>query len=498
MNVEAAVKAERAKRELARRHFRHYLPYVHKGWKKTRMSEFIADTIQEFVEADTGHAYDVLVLETPPQHGKSMTVTESFPSWYMGRYPTHRVICASYNEEFSERFCRRNKEKIQTFGKNLFGIQIGATNRVTEFELDNNVGRMICRGIRSGITGNSANLIVIDDPVKNREEADSETFRDKVWEEWQNSLKSRLQAGSKVIIIMTPWHEDDLAARVLSSETNVRLVRLPVEAEEDDPLGRPVGDALAPELGKDNNWLHDFKESYINDPMGGARAWAALYQCSPRVEDGNIIKREWWQYFNPKDIEYYGSMAISVDATFKKTDTSDFVAITVWGKLFNDYYCLYCLNKRMDFTETIQAIRMIKRLYPAATRVLIEDKANGSAITNVLSREMFIIPVIPRGGKVARLNAVSPAIESGHVKLPIGAPWVEEFINQFSAFPNGQHDDMVDSSTQALSFMLFTTGDAAWAHPAELTDETSRRLLSEEEVVLDGDLLYDVYSNNNY
>lgn len=273
-------------------------------------------------------------------------------------------------------------------------------------------------------------------------------------------------------------------------------MRLPVEAEEDDPLGREPGDALAPELGKDKKWLKDFKASYVNDPMGGARAWAALYQCSPRVEDGNIIKREWWQRFDLKEIERFGSMVISVDATFKKTDTSDFVAITVWGKLFQNYYCLYVLNRRMDFVETVQAIRTIKRMYPAATRVLIEDKANGSAITNVLSREMFIIPVIPRGGKVARLNAVSPAIESGHVWIPFNVPWAEEFINQFSAFPNGQHDDMVDSSTQALSFMLFTTGDAYWE--AALVEDTERKaVLDEEAAILDGDSLYDVYGSSS-
>ena len=277
--MEQAVWKELAQRELARRSLAEYLCYVQGGmWKRTRMAEFLAGRVQTFLEAETGHAYDILLIETPPQHGKSMTVTESVPSWYLGKHPEARIIMASYNEGFAERFLRRNKEKIRRFGKNLFGIEIGSVDRATELELSNGMGRIISRGLLSGITGNPANLILIDDPVKNRQEADSETTRDKVWEEWQNSLKSRLAAGAKVIVIMTPWHEDDLAARILKSETNVELVRLPVEAEEHDPMGRKPGEALCPELGKDAKWLAEFKRSYLSDAQGGARAWMALYQ----------------------------------------------------------------------------------------------------------------------------------------------------------------------------------------------------------------------------
>ena len=427
-----------------------------------------------------------------PTHN-SLTITETLPSWYMGRWPDKRVIIASYNEDFAEKFCRRNKEKIKSKGDALFNIHIGAVDRAVEFELAGHTGRLISRGIRSGITGNPANLVIIDDPVKNREEADSETFRSKVWEEWQNSIKSRLAAGAKVIIIMTPWHEDDLAARVLANEHNARLLRLPVEAEEDDPLGRSAGDPLCPELGKDAAWLADFKASYIADPLGGARAWSALYQCSPRIEGGNLVLREWWRYYDTKEILAFGTELISVDAAFKGTDSSDYVAITVWGKRGNDYYLRYCLNRQMSFTETLRSIRLVKQLYPLAQRVLIEDKANGSAIIDVLQREMFCIPVTPRGGKEARVNAVSPAIESGHVYLPMDAPWLETYIDQWAAFPAGAHDDMVDSSTQALAFMLFSSGQYELPPIPEEVAMADR----EQEAFLDGDQLYDVYDQRN-
>ena len=276
---------ELAQRELARRSFAEYLAYVQgRMWKRTRMAEFLAGRVQAFLETETGHAYDILLIETPPQHGKSMTVTESVPSWYLGKHPEARIIMASYNEGFAERFLRRNKEKIRRFGKNLFGIEIGGVDRATELELSNGMGRIISRGLLSGITGNPANLILIDDPVKNRQEADSETTRDKVWEEWQNSLKSRLAAGAKVIVIMTPWHEDDLAARILKSETNVELVRLPVEAEEHDPMGRKPGEPrCARSWGRMIEVACGIQgESYLSDAQRrGSGRGCALYQCSP-------------------------------------------------------------------------------------------------------------------------------------------------------------------------------------------------------------------------
>lgn len=492
----ARLKAELARRELARRDYGEYLAYVHgPSWVRTRMSAFIAKEVQHFLEEDTGHAYDVLVIETPPQHGKSMTVTETLPSWYLGRHPERRVIIASYDSEFAERFCRRNKEKVKAYGLNLFGILVGRVDRSQEFELAKAKGRLISRGLMSGITGNPANLVIIDDPVKNRQEADSPTYRARVWEEWQASIKSRLTAGGKVIVIMTPWHEDDFAARLLAQEPNVRLLRLPVEAEADDPLGRCIGSPLCPELGKGKQWLADFKAGYIADPLGGQRAWQALYQCSPRAEEGNLIRREWWKEYDPSTVRQFGTEVISVDAAFKDGDDNDFVAIQVWGKLGEDYYLRYSLCKHLDFPATLSAIRMVRLLYPAARTVLIEDKANGSAIIQTLQREMYCIPVNPLGGKVARVNAIAPAIESGHVFIPMfaKAPWVADFVDQFAAFPSGAHDDMVDAASQALNRLIYATGTVA---PTAIPDDEAAEIRAVSDFT-DPDTLFDVYDVRN-
>jgi predicted phage terminase large subunit-like protein len=409
----------------------------------------------------------------------------------MGRFPEWRIILGSYNDESAERFARRNKEKVVAFGKTLFGIEMGKISRATEFELDGHLGRLISRGIMSGVTGNPANLMIIDDPIKNRSESDSPTYRRKLWDEWQNSFKTRLAAHAKVIVIATPWHEDDMMANLLKTEDNIRLIRLPVEAEENDPLGRQIGEALCPELGKDDKWLEQFKTSYQASAEGGQRAWSALYQCNPRVEGGNLVRREWWRYYTENELPYLGTEVISVDAAFKDADNNDYVAITVWGKSNNDYYLRYCLNRHLDFVGTLDAIRQVRSLYPNARTVLVEDKANGSAIINVLQKEMFCVPVNPKGGKVARVNAVSAAIESGHVYIPASAPWIGEYLDQWTAFPAGAHDDMVDSSSQALSYLLYSNGLASTNLSRH--EQVEQELLEYEKERFLGDSLYNVY-----
>ncbi len=487
---------ELAKRELARRNYRDYLPYVHgKNYTKTKLSAFLADTVQRFVETETGNAYDILIIETPPQHGKSMSITETFPSWYLGKYSDNRVIEVSYNSDTADRFGRRNKEKVELFGGNLFGVKVGKIGRTSEFSIadadgSERRGQMLSRGILAGVTGNPANLMIIDDPIKTREEADSETHRNKVWDEWLNSLKSRFAAGAKIVLIMTPWHEDDLRARILNSEDNVTRIRIPVEAEEDDPLGREVGEALCPEIGKGQRWLQQFKSSYISSDRGGARAWSALYQCNPVVEGGNMVQRSWWKYYDAKAITDFGTEMISVDATFKDSATSDYVSIQVWGKLDGNYYLRYCMNARMDFPATVKAILMVRALYPKAYTILIEDKANGSAIIQTLQKNVpGVIGINPQGGKTARVNAVAPAIESGHVYLPQDAPWLEDYLRQWSEFPAGKHDDMVDASTQCLNRMIYSTGIVDVVPKLTRAEQLERR---EQEMFL-SDELWDPY-----
>ena len=440
---------------LMRENYASYCYFVHKGkWIDTHFHKFLANRIQSFVETYTGNPYDILVLSCPPQHGKSLTVTETFPSWYVGKYPDRRCIIACYNDDFAGKFGRRNKAKIDEVGQFVFDIRLKKSSD-RDMEIADHDGGIITRGIMAGITGNAGDLIIIDDPVKNRLEADSSTYRERLWEEWENSIMTRTQAGTKIIIIQTRWHEDDLAGRVIANENFVEVVNIPVEAEENDILGRNIGDALCPEIGKGNKWLQDFKQRYAD----GKRAWNALYMGRPTSAEGNIFKREWWQYYDklPEHIQLVG---ISVDATFKDSDTSDFVAIEVWGKLNNDYYLIDLIKRRMDFPETLKAIRYMADKYPNKHSILIEDKANGSAIISMLKHEIGgIIAITPQESKIARANAITGIVEGGNVYLPRYSDFTGEFVEEFASFPNGVHDDLVDACTQFINKFKFYQAD---------------------------------------
>ena len=440
---------------LMRENYASYCYFVHKGkWIDTHFHKFLANRIQNFVETYTGNPYDILVLSCPPQHGKSLTVTETFPSWYVGKYPDRRCIIACYNDDFAGKFGRRNKAKIDEVGQFVFDIKLKKSSD-RDMEIADHDGGIITRGIMAGITGNAGDLIIIDDPVKNRLEADSSTYRERLWEEWENSIMTRTQAGTKIVIIQTRWHEDDLAGRVIANENFVEVVNIPVEAEENDILGRNIGDALCPEIGKDNKWLQEFKQRYAD----GKRAWNALYMGRPTSAEGNIFKREWWQYYDklPEHIQLVG---ISVDATFKDSDTSDFVAIEVWGKLNNDYYLIDLIKRRMDFPETLKAIRYMADKYPNKHSILVEDKANGSAIISMLKHEIGgIIPITPQESKIARANAITGIVEGGNVYLPRYSDFTGEFVEEFASFPNGVHDDLVDACTQFINKFKFYQAD---------------------------------------
>ena len=219
---------------------------THGRWKRAKHLDLLCDYLEQ---VDLGEI-ERLIITMPPRHGKSMTVTESFPSWFIGRNPERRVIEVSYGAELAKRFGRSNRRKIEEFGADIFDITIARDNAtLTNWSIEGHSGGMISAGIGGSITGQGADLLVIDDPIKNRKEAESLTYRESIWAEWQDTLSSRLHPGGRVVIIMTRWHEDDLVGRLLKQDNTWRLINLPALAEDNDILGREEGQALWPEHG---------------------------------------------------------------------------------------------------------------------------------------------------------------------------------------------------------------------------------------------------------
>lgn len=434
---------------LAKKSYSKYCLYAHEGrWILGRHLKLVCDSIEQLINREIKQ--NILIISMPPQHGKSQAVTETLPSYYLGKYPRKRVIEVSYGDDLARRFGRRNRQKVEQFGKELFGVELAANSRSdTEFEIAEHKGSMISRGIMAGITGQPGDLIIIDDPIKNRQEAESQTYRDRIWDEFLNSIYTRLSADGVIILIMTRWHEDDLAGRLLKNMPEKCMeINIPLEAEVNDILGRAEGDALFPEIGKDNAWLADFKKAYTTQE--GSRAWNALMQGRPTAAEGNLIKRKWWKYYKVMP-DRFDQMLQSWDCTFKDSDGSDYVVGTVWGRVGADKYLLDMTRERMDLPTTMATIKAMSNKWPETWLKLIEDKANGTAVIQMLQHKIpGLVGVNPMGSKVARVQAVLPHIEAGNVYLPEEADWLNDFVEECSAFPNGKHDDMVDSMSQGL------------------------------------------------
>ncbi|MGE7988941.1 phage terminase large subunit [Lysinibacillus fusiformis] len=459
--------AYEASKELSRQFYRDYVEFVHNGhYEHYRHTELICEVLQRIADGEQLS----MLIEMPPRHGKSMTVTESFPSYYLMKNPDKRVIAAAYSDGLAKKFGRLNRNKFNEYANELFNIQLSEANAaVKDWGVEGRQGGMIATGIGGSITGQGADLMIIDDPIKNMKEASSQTIRDNIWDEWEATLSTRLHDGASVIVIMTRWHEDDLIGRLLARSPRkwIRLCLPAIAEDEDDLLGRSPGEPLCRELGFNEQWAADKKAEV------GSRTWNALFQQRPSPAGGSIFKREWIRYYvrtqeqhrewalsNDVPIlpTHFDKMAQSWDCTFKGTDTSDYVAGGVWGRKKAQYFLFDIDHRRMGFADTMKAIRAMSDKWPNARSKYIEDKANGTAIIEMLKDEISgIVPVDPDGGKEARANAVSPLFEAGNVYLPHPnmCPWVEDLVEELVSFPNAAHDDLVDMTTQALN-QLYT------------------------------------------
>lgn len=433
-----------AENELCRRLYSEYLIKVHHGmYKPLQHTQYLAERLQAIADGEQKH----IIVEMPPRHSKSMTITETFPSYFIGRNPNKHVIATAYSEGLARKFGRLNRNKLVEFGADIFDIRMANDNSTaTNWSVGDYTGGMVATGIGGSITGEGADLLIIDDPIKNNAEAQSETIRNKIWDEWETTLSTRLHKGASVIVVMTRWHEDDIVGRLLErSPYEWERIRMPAIAEdEDDLLGREIGEPLSAELGFDEHWA-ELKKQEV-----GSKTWNSLYQQRPSASEGNIFKREWWQFYE-RAPRKFDRMIISWDLTFKGNDSNDYVVGQVWIKKGADKYLIEQIRGQMDFPETLQAVKNLARKYPQAKEILIEDKANGPAVISSIKREVSgIIPITPRGSKVARAQAITPQIESGNVFLPRNRTFVDDFIEECASFPTGAHDDIVDSLSQAL------------------------------------------------
>ena len=388
-----------------------------------------------------------LIIETPPRHGKSMLVSIAFPGWFLGRNPDARVISASHTAMLASRNSRQVRNSLQEHGDKIFGQAVSKdSSAMDRWDMDGHSGGMLAAGIGGPLTGSGADLMIIDDPTKDAEQAYSKTHRDKIWDWWCTTARTRLHAGGKIVIVQTRWHQDDLVGRLLrAGGEEWERIRLPAIAEPEDQLEREIGEAL---------WPDRYPIGDLEAVRGqiGSFAWSSLYQQNPVDSDGAIIKREWLRYYDimPDDLT---DLTQSWDLSFKETGAS-YVVGQVWGRKGSRRYLLDQFRKRCSFTDTIAAFRAMCEKWPNCKAKLVEDKANGPAVISALSDSIpGIIPVTPKGGKESRLRAVEPQFEAGNVYLPSSGlcPWMNDFEEELLTFPSGPFDDQVDAASMALN-----------------------------------------------
>ena len=388
-----------------------------------------------------------LIITMPPRHGKSETVTIRYAAWRLERDPKLNIILGSYNQKLANRFSRR----IRTIVEERVPL---AKDKRSADEWETKVrGGVKAVGVGAGITGFGGSLVIIDDPVKNRAQAESRTMRDNVWDWFNGDIYTRLEPGASIILIQTRWHEDDLAGRLLKRSADGgevwEKVDLPALAESGDPLGREIGDALWPER-------YSKKDLAAIRQQQGTYSFSPLYQHQPVPSDGGLFKREWFQHIvsrPPHGLVWARGYDLAVSTKTTSDHTASFrCAFDRSGNL----YIADGFRRRIEYPE--QRRYVIDRVRTERnTSHGIEKALHGQALVQDLRQDVKvrgrpIEAIRVDTDKITRALAWAGLAEDGKVILVQGT-WIDDFVDEICSFPYGSHDDQVDAVSLAVRML---------------------------------------------
>jgi predicted phage terminase large subunit-like protein len=431
-------------------------------WTPARHLVAIADRLCAIERGEI----DRLMIFQPPRSGKSMLTSEFTPSWYLGLHPDRRVILCSYGAHLASNWGRKSRDVLEAYGPTFFDATVARTSKAADhWNLEGEPGGMNTAGVGGPITGFGADLLIIDDPLKDAEEAGSEVIRAKQIDWWQAVARTRLMAGGAVVLMQTRWHEQDLAGWLLEDMRHGgdqwEVLSLPAIAEEDDQLGRSEGEPLWPAKFP----LADLERT--KRALGGYY-WAALYQQRPVPAGGAIFKRHDFRHFteDPEADLYvmrgahgeadkpvgrsYCYRFVTCDPAFSEKETADYTALGLWGVTpWMDLLLLDVARIRFDVENLPAAIHRYFELWKP-NDIRIESKAYGTRVINALvTQGLPIIPLDADTDKVTRALSAVPRYECHAVFHRAGAPYLEDYERELLAFPNGAHDDQVDMYSYA-------------------------------------------------
>lgn len=403
-----------------------------------------------------------LMVSMPPGHAKSVTCSRNFPSWYLGRNPNHKYLQGGHTQTFCENeFGKPTKALVDSerYREVFPDIKLSHdTKSAGTWALANNTGKYYTKGVGVGISGFRANAAAVDDPFASREDAESQTIRDKVFDWFSADFTTRLLPNSPMFIVATRWHSDDLCGRVEQMSKKGKgipwiIINLPAICDsEDDPLHRALGEPL-------------WKDFYTLDTLQNLRStipprdWNSLYQGQPVDAGGGNIKVEWFQRY--KDLPARNNRRrtiISVDSATKDNERSDFTAILVWIEdLYGNYYLGNVIRERLLFNDMTRKINSAALAWNA-DMILIEDKGSGTQYIQTRGGDECTVPIIPvkvapNQSKTFRMDGAMPSIEAGMVYLPERADWLPEYEKEIASFPDGKYDDQCDATSQFLNYV---------------------------------------------
>ena len=399
-----------------------------------------------------------LMVFMPPRHAKSETISKYFTSWFIGTYPEKRVILTSYEADFAATWGYKSRNILEEHGAD-FDVNIdNKSNARNRWDIQTHGGGMVTAGVGGPITGKGGHILIIDDPVKNAEEANSETMREKAWDWYTSTFYTRREPGASIILIMTRWHEDDLAGRLLErSDDPWEVISLPALAEENDPLGRDVGEALWPERYPVDELLNIKREL-------GSYWFSALYQQRPQPATGGLLKREWLDEYDTlprhgNTVKYQGwDMAISEKTTADYTCSCTLIHDTLHNKI----YITDWTRDHIDFPKQVREVREQYQIHNPSV-IGFEDVAYQRALPQQVQSESdtpLPIRLIPRvADKVARITTRFSLFENGTVYVNKKHPLYSEFEREFVTFNQGVHDDLLDATELALGLVMGIGGD---------------------------------------
>ncbi|WP_025692588.1 phage terminase large subunit [Paenibacillus zanthoxyli] len=445
-----------------------------------------------------------VIVTMPPRHGKSERVSKKFPAWHVGRNPSDEIIVASYSIDLSRGFSRIARDTLSAHSE-VFDTRIDPNNQSAEaWGIEGFRGGVTAAGVGGAITGKGARIAIIDDPVKNAEEANSSVIRDKIWDWYTSTLYTRLTPDGRIIVVMTRWHEDDLVGRLLKKEAEEikegihegerwTVINFPALAEEDDYLGRKHGEPLWPEYGFDERRMKQIKADV------GSYVFGALYQQRPSAAQGSIFKRENFQYYREEELQGAKYFVLSSGKRFEKKDCWCFQTVDTANsvKTINDYFVVttFWVTPAHDILiddvyrthiEGPEQKKLLKDLeYRHRPRFqAIEDKTFGTNLIQECKRDgMTVLPVKVDKDKVTRALPMSARYESGKVFHRSGAGWLEDFELELISFPRGAHDDQVDTVSMAgeLVYTISTSQQAAWSAQPESMPGKRRNFEDDDE-----------------